>query len=105
MLSNFISFSLMSKIFNTFNQYNFTVQEDQDFDADVAVDPEMLGKVFENLLPENFKKGKSKYNKKYIDDIGKDEVISFSYEGKELKPGDTLKKTSVIDFKLGNGKL
>ena len=41
----------------------------------------------------------------YIDDIGKDEVISFSYEGKELKPGDALKKTSVIDFKLGNGKL
>jgi len=41
----------------------------------------------------------------YVDDIGKDEVISFSFEGKELKPGDTLKKTSVIDFKLGNGKL
>ena len=41
----------------------------------------------------------------YIDDIGKDEVISFSYQGRQLKPGDTLKKTSVIDFKLGNGKL
>jgi len=41
----------------------------------------------------------------YIDDIGKDEVISFSYQGKQLKPGDTLRKTSVIDFKLGNGKL
>ncbi len=41
----------------------------------------------------------------YIDDIGKDEVISFSHQGEELKPGDTLKKTSVIDFKLGNGKL
>ena len=41
----------------------------------------------------------------YIDDIGKDEVISFSYQGKQLKPGDTLRKTSIIDFKLGNGKL
>ena len=41
----------------------------------------------------------------YVDDIGKDEVISFSFEGKDLSPGDTLKKTSVIDFKLGNGKL
>ena len=41
----------------------------------------------------------------YIDDIGKDEVISFSFQGKDLTPGDTLKKTSVIDFKLGNGKL
>ena len=34
------------------------MQEDQNFDADVAVDPEMLGKVFERLLPENFKKVK-----------------------------------------------
>ena len=40
-----------------------------------------------------------------VDDIGKDEVISFSFKGKDLSPGDTLKKTSVIDFKLGNGKL
>ena len=31
--------------------------------------------------------------------------VSFSYQGKQLKPGDTLRKTSVIDFKLGNGKL
>ena len=41
----------------------------------------------------------------YIYDIVKDEVISFSYQGNQLKPGDTLRKTSVIDFKLGNGKL
>jgi len=56
-----ISDSLIEKIFSTLNKYNFTVQEDQDFDADVAVDPEMLGKVFENLLPENFKKGQGSY--------------------------------------------
>ena len=56
-----ISDNLIEKIFSTFSRYNFTVQEDQDFDADVAVDPEMLGKVFENLLPENFKKGKGSY--------------------------------------------
>jgi len=52
---------IFEEIFNTFNQYNFTVQEEQNFDADVAVDPEMLGKVFENLLPENFKKGKGSF--------------------------------------------
>jgi hypothetical protein len=56
-----ISDNLIEKIFSTFSRYNFTVQEDQDFDADVAVDPEMLGKIFENLLPENFKKGKGSY--------------------------------------------
>ena len=56
-----INDQVFEDIFKTFNQYNFTVQEDQNFDADVAVDPEMLGKVFERLLPENFKKGKGSY--------------------------------------------
>ena len=40
----------------------------------------------------------------YIDDIARDEVISISHNGNELNEGDFLKRTSVIDFKLGNGK-
>ena len=40
----------------------------------------------------------------YVDDIARDEVISISHEGNELNEGDFLKRTSVIDFKLGNGK-
>ena len=40
----------------------------------------------------------------YVDDIARDEVISISHEGNELNQGDFLKRTSVIDFKLGNGK-
>tara|TARA_Y100000746_G_C15444175_1_gene424229 strand:- start:726 stop:1211 length:486 start_codon:yes stop_codon:yes gene_type:complete len=40
----------------------------------------------------------------YVDDIARDEVISISHEGDELNEGDLLKKTSIIDFKLGNGK-
>lgn len=33
-----------------FNQYEFTVDENSVTDTDVALDPELLGKVFENLL-------------------------------------------------------
>ena len=33
-----------------FNQYEFTVDENSTTDTDVALDPELLGKVFENLL-------------------------------------------------------
>jgi hypothetical protein len=33
-----------------FYRYNFTVQESTPFDVEVAVDPEMLGKVFEELV-------------------------------------------------------
>ncbi|MDO5319952.1 MAG: Eco57I restriction-modification methylase domain-containing protein [bacterium] len=35
---------------NLFNRYEFTVNENNADDSDVALDPELLGKVFENLL-------------------------------------------------------
>ena len=35
-----------------FNRFNFTVADDTPLEQDVAVDPEMLGKVFENMLEE-----------------------------------------------------
>ena len=52
---------LIGDVLKTFDQYNFTVREDEPLEKEVAVDPEMLGKVFENLLPENLRKGKGAY--------------------------------------------
>lgn len=37
-------------ILDVFDRYNFTVNENEPLEKEVAVDPEMLGKVFENLL-------------------------------------------------------
>jgi hypothetical protein len=37
-------------ILDVFDRYNFTVNESDSLDQEIAVDPEMLGKVFENLL-------------------------------------------------------
>ena len=37
-------------LINLFNQYQFTVEESTPLDIEVALDPELLGKVFENLL-------------------------------------------------------
>lgn len=37
-------------IISLFNRYEFTVNENNADDSDVALDPELLGKVFENLL-------------------------------------------------------
>jgi len=48
-------------ILDIFDLYNFTVYEDDPIDREVSVDPEMLGKVFENLLPENLRKGQGAY--------------------------------------------
>lgn len=52
---------LFEEIFKVFDLYNFTVREDEPLDKEVAVDPEMLGKVFENLIPENERKGSGTY--------------------------------------------
>lgn len=38
--------------FSVLEQYNFTIDENSTVDADVSVDPEMLGRIFENLLAE-----------------------------------------------------
>ncbi len=56
-----ISNSVIGAILETFDLYNFTVREDEPLEKEVAVDPEMLGKVFENLLPENIRKGKGAF--------------------------------------------
>jgi hypothetical protein len=40
------------KLFETLNTYNFTIDENLDNDVDLSIDPEMLGRVFENLLAE-----------------------------------------------------
>ena len=37
-------------ILDIFDRYNFTMNEDEPMEREVAIDPEMLGKVFENLL-------------------------------------------------------
>ncbi|MCD8103116.1 MAG: hypothetical protein LUE26_11215 [Alistipes sp.] len=40
------------KLFSEFEQYNFTIDENSPDDIEVSVDPEMLGRIFENLLAE-----------------------------------------------------
>lgn len=39
-------------VLNVFDQYNFTISESTPLDKEVAVDPELLGSLFESMLPE-----------------------------------------------------
>ena len=41
--------------------YNFTIDEEEPLEKDIAVDPEMLGKIFENLLEVNDRKSKGAF--------------------------------------------
>ena len=56
---DFLTFptDLFSDLFEFFDQYNFTIYEDSPEEHTVAVDPEMLGHIFENLLEDNKDKG------------------------------------------------
>lgn len=53
--------SIFGEILDTFDTFNFTIYENDPLEQDVAVDPEMLGKIFENLLPDNERKGKGAF--------------------------------------------
>lgn len=48
-------------ILDVFDRYAFTIKEDEPLEKEVAVDPEMLGKVFENLLDVTDRKKKGAF--------------------------------------------
>ena len=48
-------------ILDIFDRYNFTMNEDEPLEREVAVDPEMLGKIFENLLDVKDRKSKGAF--------------------------------------------
>ena len=52
-----ISNEHIKKVFDLFDSYNFTIIEDTPHDSEVAIDPEMLGRVFEDLLEDRKDKG------------------------------------------------
>ncbi|MBZ4675431.1 MAG: hypothetical protein JG782_50 [Anaerophaga sp.] len=48
-------------ILDVFDLYNFTVKEDEPLETEVAIDPEMLGKVFERMLDVTERKSKGAF--------------------------------------------
>lgn len=51
--NTFLSDSALTSVIEGFlEQYNFTVTEESPYDIDVAVDPAMLGKIYESLIAE-----------------------------------------------------
>lgn len=66
--------------------------------------PQLVGRtqrqVEPTLLALGFKIGKIDYR----DHISSDEVLELRHDGKTIQAGDALRKTSVIDLVVGNGK-
>lgn len=66
-----------SSLFTMFHQYNFTIDENDPSDAEVGIDPEMLGQIFENLLEDNKDKGAYYTPKEIVRYMCKESLVSY----------------------------
>lgn len=79
---------LFKNLFAFFDQYNFTIYEDDPNDHTVAVDPEMLGHIFENLLEDNKDKGAFYTPKEIVHYMCQESLIEYLttwFEGKNYQ--------------------
>ncbi len=115
----------MKSMLDFFASYNFTIDENDPDDAEMGVDPEMLGRIFENLLEDNKDKGAFYTPKEIVAYMCRESLIAYlqtDIEKEEQKeairqfvtthqfvqhlPGDTLemlKNVKICDPAIGSG--
>src|SRR5574344_2599734 len=122
---------MFEKFLKCLYEYNFTIDESDPSDAQVGIDPEMLGRIFENLLEDNKDKG-AYYTPKEIvkymcqeslksylqtdieDDAQKNQISKFveTYEANYIggenselatKLDERLKEVKICDPAIGSG--
>jgi adenine-specific DNA-methyltransferase len=95
--------NLINSLFNFFNQYNFTIYEDSPNDHTVAVDPEMLGHIFENLLEDNKDKGAYYTPKEIVHYMCQESLIEYLCTSLEI--ADENKEKEAITLLLKKKEL
>lgn len=68
---------LFQSLFQFYSEYNFTIDENDPLDAEVGVDPEMLGKIFENLLEDNKDKGAFYTPKEIVNYMCQESLVAY----------------------------
>lgn len=68
---------LFTELFEFFNRYNFTIYENSPEEHTIAVDPEMLGHIFENLLEDNKDKGAFYTPKEIVQYMTQESLIEY----------------------------
>ena len=69
--------SYFDDLLTMLSQYNFTIDENDPNDAEVGVDPEMLGRIFENLLEDNKDKGAFYTPKEIVQYMCRESLIAY----------------------------
>ena len=75
--------TFFAELFDFFYQYNFTIDENDPNEAQVGVDPEMLGRIFENLLEDNKDKGAYYTPKEIVRYMCRQSLIAYLQTGVE----------------------
>ena len=76
----------MQSLLDFFASYNFTIDENDPDDAEVGVDPEMLGRIFENLLEDNKDKGAFYTPKEIVSYMCRESLIAYLQTDIEDEP-------------------
>ncbi len=96
-------------ILDVFDRYNFTINEDEPTEREVAIDPEMLGKVFENLLDVSDRKSKGAFYtpREIVHYMCRETLISYLVEKSKISEdairnfvlyGDYFKDADIANF-------
>jgi len=99
---DFLTFpaEMFENLFNFFDQYNFTIFEDSPEEHTVAVDPEMLGHIFENLLEDNKDKGAFYTPKEIVHYMTQESLIEYLHT--QLPDADKNELEAFIKNKPSN---
>lgn len=98
-------YSYFKELMDFFYAYNFTIDENDPDDAEVGIDPEMLGHIFENLLEDNKDKGAFYTPKEIVQYMSRESIIQYieTHTSEELHPSiELLIKEGKVDTTLQN---
>ena len=68
-----------------FARYNFTIDETDPADMEIGVEPEMLGKIFENLLEDNKDKGAFYTPKEIVQYMCRESLIAYLGDNEKIR--------------------
>lgn len=92
---------ILDNMFKFFGEYNFTIDENDPDDAEIGVDPEMLGRIFENLLEDNKDKGAFYTPKEIVQYMCKESLIAYLQTGVNDKDKEAI-RSFVMTYDIRN---
>lgn len=90
---------MFKNLFDFYSRYNFTIYENDPDDAEVGIDPEMLGHIFENLLEDNKDKGAFYTPKEIVQYMSRESIAQY------LKTHADEALHTAIDELIKDGKV